>query len=119
MTTPQPVILTLIGTADAKEAFNVSIVRAEGTGIKVLHKFHPAHVYSIFGDDEQIYGYQGLDIGLSYNASDMRPNLRVKHTKKLKVAGEEGPTDVAEVLKQYLPEGMFSHLHHSKALLTP
>ncbi|KAK1831752.1 histone acetyl transferase [Podospora conica] len=91
-------------TADAKEAFNISIVRAEGAEVKVLHKFHPDHVYSIFGEDEQIYGYQGLDIGLSFSANDMRPNLRVKHTKKLKVPGEDGPTDVAEVLREFLPE---------------
>lgn len=111
---PKPIILTFTGTADAKEAFNVSIARAEGTEVKVLHKFHPAHVYSIFGDDEQIYGYQGLDIGLSFNANDMRPNLRVKHTKKLNVAGDDGPTDPAEVLREYLPAGMFRHLHHSR-----
>ena len=107
---PWPIILTSTGSAEAKKAFSISLVRAEGKEVKVLHKFHPAHVYSIFGDDEQIYGYQDLRVDLSFNSNDMRPNLSTKYTKKLKPQAEVAPTDIEEVLRDYLPEGLSHYI---------
>ena len=102
---PWFILLTSTGSAEAKKAFSISLVRAQGKEVKVLHKFHPAHVYSIFGDDEQIYGYQDLRVDLSFNSNDMRPNLSIKYTKKLKPQAEVAPADIEEVLRDYLPEG--------------
>jgi histone acetyltransferase 1 len=60
--------------------------------------------YSIFGEEETIFGYQGLKINLRYNACDMRPGLQIVYTKKFKTVGETSPTDVKEVLEPYLPK---------------
>lgn len=56
-------------------------------------------------DDEQIFGYQGLEIKLRFSASDMRPNLAVAYTKKFKSTGETEAADVTGVLRVFLPEG--------------
>ena len=61
--------------------------------------------YSIFGEEETIFGYQGLKINLRYNACDMRPGLQIMYTKKFKTVGETRPTDLKEVLEPYLPKG--------------
>ena len=60
--------------------------------------------YSIFGDEERIFGYQGLKINLRYNACDMRPGLQISYKKKFKAVGETHPTDLKEVLEPYLPK---------------
>jgi histone acetyltransferase 1 len=61
--------------------------------------------YSIFGDEEQIFGYKGLKINLRYNASDMRPNFQIMYNKKFKAVGDTEPTDVKAVLEDFLPKG--------------
>lgn len=62
--------------------------------------------YSIFGDEEQIFGYKGLKINLRYNTSDMRPNLQIMYNKKFKAVGDTEPTDVKAVLEDFLPKGV-------------
>lgn len=73
---------------------------------KTLHTFNPKMTYSIFGDDERIFGYKGLKINLRYNASDMRPNLQVSYSKKFAAVGETEATDVKELLEPFLPKRM-------------
>lgn len=74
--------------------------------MRSIASFNPKFTYSIFGDEEAIVGYQGLKISLRFNASDMRPNLHVSSSKKLK-AGEIEPTDIQTVLKGYLADVAF------------
>lgn len=62
--------------------------------------------YSIFGDDERIFGYKGLKVNLQYNASDMRPNLQVSFNKKFAAVGDTEATDVKGVLEPFLPKSM-------------
>jgi len=62
--------------------------------------------YSIFGDDERIFGYKGLKVNLQYNASDMRPNLQVSFSKKFAPVGDTEATDVKGVLEPFLPKSM-------------
>jgi histone acetyltransferase 1 len=85
------------------------VVTPTATGpATVVSKFHPKFTYSIFGEEERIFGYQNLKINLRYNANDMRPHLSIQHKKKFKAVGETEPDDIKEVLKDYLPEGMFN-----------
>jgi len=63
--------------------------------------------YSIFGDEETIFGYQGLKINLRYNACDMRPGVQILYTKKFKTLGETSATDLKSVLEPYLPKTAF------------
>jgi histone acetyltransferase 1 len=60
--------------------------------------------YSIFGNEERIFGYQGLKINLRYNACDMRPGLQITYNKKFKPVGETAPTDLKAILENYLPK---------------
>ena len=76
--------------------------------MKTITNFHPQFTYPIFGDDEQIFGYQDLQISLRYNANDMRPNLAITYKKKFQAVGETEATNVDEILHEYLPEGTFS-----------
>lgn len=69
-----------------------------------MHSFHPKMSYSIFGEEETIFGYQGLKINLRYNACDMRPGLQILYTKKFKTQGETASTDLKEVLEPLLPK---------------
>jgi hypothetical protein len=100
-----PSKLTLIGSTESNDAVNISLVTPSDGGIKTLHSFNPKMTYSIFGDEETIFGYQGLKINLRYNACDMRPGLQITYTKKFKTVGETSPTDLKEVLEPYLPKG--------------
>jgi histone acetyltransferase 1 len=90
--------------SNANEALEISLVQPAPTGLRSIASFHPKFTYSIFGDEETIVGYQGLKISLRFNASDMRPNLHVSFSKKLKT-GEIEPTDIQTVLKGYLADG--------------
>ena len=60
--------------------------------------------YSIFGEEEQIFGYKGLKINLRFNAHDMRPNLQILYNRKFKAVGETEATDVKATLEDFLPK---------------
>jgi histone acetyltransferase 1 len=78
------------------------------TGVKTVgHSFHPKFTYPIFGDSEEIFGYQDLEINLRYNASDMRPNLSITYSKKFPAVGETEATDVDGILHEFLPDIAF------------
>ncbi|EFX02827.1 histone acetyltransferase type b catalytic [Grosmannia clavigera kw1407] len=89
--------------SNANEALELSLVRAAPTGLQTVATFNPQFTYPIFGNEETIFGYQNLKILIRYNASDMRPNLLVSYGKKFKPVGENEPTDIVEVLKEFLP----------------
>jgi len=91
----------------AKKAFVISLVRPARVKAKTIHSFRPAFAYSIFGDDERIFGYEGLEIDLSFHASDMRPNLQISWRKQFEATGETEAADVGEILKEYLPAPAF------------
>ncbi|KAH6668912.1 acyl-CoA N-acyltransferase [Halenospora varia] len=90
-------------SADSSEAVNISLV-VPG---KPLATFHPKFTYSIFGEEERIFGYQGLKINLKYHASDMRPVLQITYNKKFKAIGETEPTDLKPILEDFLPKTAF------------
>lgn len=98
--------LTLLftGSTESNDAINISLVTPGDGGLKTLHSFNPKMTYSIFGDEETIFGYQGLKINLRYNACDMRPGMQIMYTKKFKTVGETSPTDLKEILEPYLPK---------------
>jgi len=71
----------------------------------IAPNFNPRFTYSIFGDDERIFGYKGLTINLKYNATDMRPHLHVSYAKKFRSIGDTEPSDINALLENSLPEG--------------
>ena len=75
--------------------------------------------YSIFGDEETIFGYQGLKLNLRYNACDMRPGVQIMYTKRFKTLGETSATDLKSVLEPYLPKSeRFLALSPAQLLMT-
>ena len=96
------------GSTSANDAVTIALCAATKDGPKPLKSFHPQFTYSIFGDDEQIFGYKGLKVNLRYRANDMRPHLSISHIQKFETVGDTEATDVKEVLKNHLPPIAFS-----------
>ncbi|KAF5026072.1 hypothetical protein F66182_1864 [Fusarium sp. NRRL 66182] len=96
--------------AKANEAIHISLVAPTKTGFQHVATFNPRHTYSIFGEDEQIFGYKDLKISLQYRANDMRPHLKTSYSKKLKPVGENEPDDVVAILQEgnHLPKIAFA-----------
>ena len=72
--------------------------------------FHPAFTYTIFGEEEKIFGYQDLDIALRLRAHDLRLSLNITYDKKWKPVGEIAASDIEGQLKEVLPECMKVHV---------
>ncbi|KAI2471671.1 acyl-CoA N-acyltransferase [Annulohypoxylon bovei var. microspora] len=90
-------------TVDANEALTISLVRPGLSGIENIESFKPKFTYSIFGEDEQIFGHKGLKINLRFDARDLRPNLSVSSLRKFNSIGDVEALDVKETLREYLP----------------
>ena len=96
---------SLIGSTNANDALEISIVQAAPISPKTLSSFHPQFTYPIFGEEESIFGYQGLKLKLRFAAHSLRPNLEVLYDKKYKAVGDTKATDIQETLKEWTPEG--------------
>lgn len=96
-----------IGSTNANEAVSISFVQPGNTSPVALSTFHPRFTYPIFGEEECIFGYQGLDINLRFAAHDLLPNVSVKYDKKFKTVNDTEALDIEETLKQWMPEGEY------------
>ncbi|KAK2013228.1 histone acetyl transferase HAT1 [Colletotrichum eremochloae] len=90
-------------SANATESLNISLVAPATGATKTIASFNPKFTYSIFGDDERIFGYKDLKIDLRYRTFDMRPNVKVSYGKKFQSVGETEAADVNATLKEHLP----------------
>lgn len=102
------ILIYRTGLQDANDAFNISLVSPSKSGLKTIATFQPKFTFSIFGEEEKIFGYKDLKIQLRYRANDMRPHLRHTYSKKFKPIGEHEPADVVEILESggHLPKGL-------------
>ncbi|CAG7557696.1 unnamed protein product [Fusarium equiseti] len=96
--------------ANANEAIHISLVSPSESGLQHVATFNPRHTYSIFGEEEQIFGYKDLKVNLRYRANDMRPHLKTSYSKKFSAVGGPEPTDVAAILEEgnHLPKIAFA-----------
>ncbi|KAK4241710.1 histone acetyl transferase [Achaetomium macrosporum] len=95
-------------SAPSNDALLLSLVSPSPAGLKTIaQSFHPKFTYPIFGDSEEIFGYKDLEINLQYNATDMRPNLSVKYSKKFPAVGDVEAADVNGILREFLPDVAF------------
>jgi histone acetyltransferase 1 len=105
---PRPKRSYSAGATPSSDALFLSLVAPSPSGIRTVgHSFHPRFTYSIFGDEESIFGYKNLEIHLRYNASDMRPNLSVTYSKRFPAVGETEAVDINAILREILPEVAF------------
>lgn len=96
---------TAIGSSNANDALNISFVQAGQESPIKLSSFHPKFTYPIFGEEECIFGYQGLNINLRFAAHDLLPNITVKYSKKFKTVNDTKALDVEDTLRAWTPEG--------------
>ncbi|KAK5118343.1 hypothetical protein LTR62_002856 [Meristemomyces frigidus] len=81
------------------------------TPTTTLATFHPEFTYSIFGEEEAIFGYRGLKISIRFAAHDLRPRVSIEYGQKFEETlgqdGEVKATDVKAALSDFLPEAAF------------
>lgn len=106
-----PLILMLIA-AESKHAMSIADFQpaiwtnSSNSALKIslvsdnAIQFSPVFTYPIYGDSEQIYGYQDLIIHLAFDSVTFKPFLNVKYSAKL----DEGTDDVQGKLLNYLPK---------------
>ena len=87
---------------DSNEALKLTLLGPLGANPLT---FHPDYTYPVFGDAETIYGYKGLIIDLGFAGWDMRGFLKVSWHEKINPSLGIEAEDVAETLKEHLPEG--------------
>ncbi|KAF2165370.1 hypothetical protein M409DRAFT_24220 [Zasmidium cellare ATCC 36951] len=91
-------------SSNSNECFTVQLVRGDGA---VTASFKPEYTYSMFGDEEAIFGYQDLSIDLTFRAHDLEPELKFSYGKIFEAQGEVRPTDIIEALRDFLPQSAF------------
>ena len=84
------------------ECLVLQLVRGDGTA----STFEPEFTYAMFGDEDAIFGYQGLEITLSFAAHNLTPSLDISYDKIFPAQQEVKPTDIREALRPFLPEGI-------------
>lgn len=80
---------------------------AKGKLTPAVDNFHPLMTYSIFGDEEQIFGYQGLEIGITFRAHDMRPSVEINYSEKTEPIAGLAPVNLEESLAGSFPGWVF------------
>lgn len=81
-------------------------MEADTTGLRTFHRFHPKFTYPIFGEEERIFGYQGLDITFRFAAHDLRPNVVISYERKFPPIGDTTALDIRGALKDFTPSGL-------------
>ncbi|KAL8847768.1 MAG: hypothetical protein Q9221_007216 [Calogaya cf. arnoldii] len=97
-------------SSNANEALNISFVQAGQQSPVRLSTFHPKFTYPIFGEEECIFGYQGLNITIRFAAHNLVPNVSIKYDKKFKTVEDTEALNIEETLKEWMPEGSFGTL---------
>lgn len=103
---PRSFLTRSVGLADSNDVFNISLVSPTPSGLQLVSTFNPSFTYSIFGEEQKIFGYKDFKINLRYRANDMRPHVQTSYSSKFTPIGETGPMDVIEMLKEdsHLPD---------------
>jgi histone acetyltransferase 1 len=98
-------------------------VEADTTGLRTIHRIHPKFTYPIFGEEERIFGYKGLDVTFRFAAHDLRPNIIISYDRKFPAIADTAALDIRGALEDFIPPGLSwmiyedSPLHVLTALL--
>lgn len=105
-------------SADANEAIQISIIQPGADNLTTLHEFHPRYTYPIFGEEERIFGYKGLEIDVRFAAHDLRPHVNVSYEKRFATVGGTSAFDIHKALKEFLPaEAFITDAEYHRALI--
>lgn len=94
------------GSSDANEAVSIELVEADNNALRTVHRFHPKFTYPIFGEEERIFGYKGLDITFRFAAHDLRPNCVISYDRRFPAIADTAALDIRDALKDYIPAGL-------------
>lgn len=92
-------------SSNSNECLTIRLLREDGS---VASAFQPEFTYPMFGEEEAIFGYQDLEITLSFTAHDLQPRLSFEYGKIFDAHGDVKPTDIHEAMKDFLPEHAFT-----------
>jgi len=90
----------------------VAIIQPGAERPKIVHHFQPQFTYPIFGEEESIFGYQGLGIKFRFTAHDLESNVNISYDKKFPTVGTTVANNLHKPLKECLP-GSKSLIHTS------
>jgi histone acetyltransferase 1 len=79
---------------NANDAVTVTLVNGDSAT-----EFNPKFTYPIFGDQELIFGYKGLEINIQMDAKSLQTFVSLNYQEKLKGADVSDPL---EILKEFL-----------------
>ncbi|KAG9225914.1 hypothetical protein CCMSSC00406_0006464 [Pleurotus cornucopiae] len=93
-------------TTSSNEALTISLVRPTEDKASLgeeesYENFHPTFTYPIYGEEEKIYGYEGLTIDLRFASGSLVPYLSVNYSAKL--PSTSTVDDVEGTLSQFIP----------------
>ncbi|KII89281.1 hypothetical protein PLICRDRAFT_109895 [Plicaturopsis crispa FD-325 SS-3] len=91
-------------TTNANTALHISLVRASDDDQPP--PFHPTFTYPIYGEEETIYGYDGLRIDLRFASGSLAQYLAVTHTAKLPAS--KTVDDVEGALAKVIPPDYYT-----------
>lgn len=95
-------LILCVGSTSANDALKIRLLHPSGVKSR-HHVFPPDFTYAIFGDEETIFGYEGLKITLDLQADTFRPNLHVQSKAKVEEVGETKADEPEEILREFMP----------------
>ena len=95
----------VLGSANATDVINISIWQPGEGGPNAISEFPPEFTYSIFGENESIFGYRDLRIDMAFTAHDLNPNVDISYGAKFKTVGGTKAANITEILQDFMPDG--------------
>ena len=94
-----------LGSTYANDALTVSFHQPGADGPTKISNFHPVYTEQLFGKEQRIFGYKGLEVSLRYAAHDLYPDIKISYAEKYKDVKDTKAEDLLAVFGALLPEG--------------
>jgi len=92
-----------VGSTNATEATTIFVQQPGKNEPTTVADFKPVFTYSIFGDEESIFGYQDLKISINFAAHDLYPNIHWTSGKRFNSVGVTEALDIRDALTEFAP----------------
>ncbi|XP_048478077.1 histone acetyltransferase type B catalytic subunit [Plutella xylostella] len=104
---------------DGNDVLEIKLVRSQKDIEDEDTSFGPEMCHQVFGENENIFGYQDLQIHLYYSAGSLLTYLGIEYTDKIEPSKSEGLTadDVEGALQKVLAPGYITNLDRFISML--
>lgn len=82
----------------------------------MVEQFNPSFTYPIFGQEEAVFGYKGLEILLHFAAHNLKPHVDISWEEQWEQKGDIKASDVRAALEDFLPAEAFTDASRPTAL---